>query len=153
MKKLSSIATLGIVLAMSCAASTAPPRSGSPTGVYKLSTGVYVPADVGCENPPNAEIKEYNGRGIDTAHTSRCVAHVLSSRVLKDGTAYTVSQTCNDAGDGSGKNYSETQNILVKNPTHFAILSEGRTVYKDRTVYSRCPANELPADLRGARSD
>ncbi|SET64428.1 hypothetical protein SAMN03159512_02975 [Pseudomonas sp. NFR09] len=111
-------------------------------GVYEsLNRGIYVISGTDCGNPPNADIKEYNGKGISTAHTSKCVAKVISKSKSARGTVFEISQTCNDSGDGSGTTFTEKDKILVKDPNHFQYVS-------DNTIYTYCPKNKLPKDLQ-----
>lgn len=65
-------------------------------GVYPLKPGIYVQQGTPCSSPPNVAIRQYDGRGISTAHTRACRAKVLS----RHGRRYTVEQSCIDAGAG-----------------------------------------------------
>lgn len=129
---------------MAAFAITATAAQPKASGVYPLVPGIFVAQGNDCGNPPNAIIKSYDGKGIGTAHTSACVAHVVSTKKAKGGTTFEVSQTCNDAGDGSGKPFTEKQTVVIKDATHFAITSQ------DNTRYDYCPVTKLPPELRSA---
>jgi hypothetical protein len=43
--------------------------SPKPGGVYKLKPGIFVAKDVDCGSPPNVALRQYDGKGISTAHT------------------------------------------------------------------------------------
>jgi hypothetical protein len=133
------LASLGTLAAPAGAA--APPK---PTGVYHLIPGIYVAKGSDCASPPNAVIKQYDGKGISTAHTRECVATVASQKPAGKGATYEVSQTCIDAGAGPGKPFTEKQTVDVKGPQRFAITSQ------DATVYHYCPVAKLPQELRSA---
>ncbi|MDF3983265.1 hypothetical protein P3W24_13250 [Luteibacter sp. PPL201] len=120
----------------------APPPS--PIGIYGLRPGIFVAEGTDCGSPPNAAIKQYDGKGIATAHTHACEARVLSRRNTADGIVYDVSQTCIDGGEGPGKPFTEKHMVRVRDPEHVAITSD------DATVYHYCPIGTLPPDLRSA---
>ncbi|UPG87639.1 hypothetical protein L2Y94_09885 [Luteibacter aegosomatis] len=121
-------------------ASTA--TSPKASGIYPLVPGIFVVRGTDCGSPPNAAIKLYDGKGLGTAHTSACAAHVISTRKTKAGTSFDVSQTCNDEGDGSGKPFTEKQTIVVRDATHFSMPGT------NGGKYDYCPVDALPDDLR-----
>ncbi|KJV32520.1 hypothetical protein VI08_12355 [Luteibacter yeojuensis] len=136
-----SLLFAGLLATASAAATSSAPK---PTGVYHLIPGIYVAKGTDCASPPNAAIKQYDGKGISTAHTRECVATVASQKAAGKGATYEVSQTCVDAGAGPGKPYTEKQTVDVKGPGRFAITSQ------DPTVYHYCPVARLPPELRSA---
>lgn len=133
---------IGIVGAPAAQAGAATTPKAS--GVYPLAPGIFVLHGTGCGDPPNAAIKLYDGKGLGTAHTSACVAHVTATKKTKDGTAFAASQTCNDEGDGSGKPFTENQSVVVDKPTRFFVPD------KHGDEYDYCPVDQLPDGLRSA---
>lgn len=122
-------------------ASASVDRSAPPGGVYKLKPGIYVADGSSCEQPANAAIRQYDGHGISTAHTRACQAKILSRK----GAAFSVSQSCLDAGAGPAKRFTERQIIRVRDALTFD-QGNGRTT----TGYRYCPIYQLPTDLRKA---
>jgi hypothetical protein len=116
-------------------------RSPAPGGVYRLKPGIYVQQGVGCGSPPNAAIRQYDGRGISDPHSRACRARVLSRK----GSRYTVSQSCIDAGAGPAPRVTERQIVTVSDALTFSLGTRGAG-----TTYRYCPAYLLPADLREA---
>jgi hypothetical protein len=115
--------------------------SPAPRGVYRLKPGIYVQQGVGCGAPPNAAIRQYDGRGISDPHSRACRARILSRK----GSRYTVNQSCIDAGDGPAPRVSERQVVTVPDALTFSVRTRG-----PGTTYRYCPTYLLPADLRGA---
>ena len=114
--------------------------SAKPGGVYRLKPGIYVRKGVGCSSPPNAAIRQYDGRGISDAHTHACRARVLSRK----GYRYSVSQSCIDAGAGPAPRIVERQTVTVPDALTFTVQTRGAG-----TTYLYCPTSMLPADLLG----
>ncbi|SEN51612.1 hypothetical protein SAMN05192583_2943 [Sphingomonas gellani] len=131
-----AIAALGAV-----AATASVDTSPKPGGVYRLKPGIYAQKGTSCSSPANAEIRQYDGRGISTAHSRACRASVLSRR----GDRYTVSQSCMDAGAGPGKRFTERQTVTVRDALTFTQASKGAG-----TTYRYCPIDQLPRGLREA---
>jgi hypothetical protein len=113
--------------------------SRKPGGVYLLKPGIFVAKGSSCREPANAAIRQYDGKGISTAHTRSCVARILSRRV---GT-FDVSQSCIDAGAGRAPRVVERQTVSVQNALTF---STGRG--RGATTYRYCPIDQLPVELR-----
>lgn len=132
---------LGTALGWGSAAVASVDTSPPPGGVYRLKPGVYVARDATCEAPPNAAVRQYDGRGIHTAHTRACRASVRSRR----GNRYTVDQTCIDAGTGPGRRFVERQRVVVHDALTFTQVLGGSA-----TTYRYCPVYQLPPDLRKA---
>ena len=128
-------------LAFAPAAMASVDSSPKPGGVYRLEPGIYVQKGVSCEAAPNAAIRQYDRRGISSAHTRACRAHILSRR----GNRYEVSQSCIDAGSGPAARFTERQTVSVADALTFTLKTRGTG-----TTYRYCPAYMLPADLRGA---
>jgi len=115
--------------------------SPRPGGVYRLKPGIYVMKGASCRDPANAEIRQYDGRGLSTAHTRACRARVLSRK----GNRYTVSQSCIDAGAGPAPRFVERQTVTVADALTFTLATRGPA-----TSYRYCPIDQLPAGLRSA---
>jgi hypothetical protein len=128
----------GVLIAAPVSASV--DTSPEPGGVYRLKPGIYVDKGVSCSSPPNAAIRQYDGRGISDPHTHACRARVLAKR----GTTYTVSQSCIDAGAGPAPRITERQVVSVRDALTFTLRTRGTG-----TTYRFCPPSMLPAGLRG----
>lgn len=131
-----AILALGLAGAGQAAPAGAAP---APGGVYPLMPGMYVAQGSDCAAPPNAALRQYDGKGIGSAHTHACRATVRAHV----GKTYTVEQSCIDAGAGPAPRTSERQRIVVRNARTFV-----QTVGDGDTTYHYCPASRLPADLR-----
>jgi hypothetical protein len=128
-------------LGAGAAASASVDLSPAPGGVYRLKPGIYVARGSGCDAPANAAIRQYDGHGIATAHSRACKARIRA----RQGSRYTVDQTCIDAGAGPGRRETERQHILVRDALSFT-----QTIRGSSTTYSYCPLYQLPPDLRPA---
>jgi hypothetical protein len=128
-----SLATLAT--AMSASAGSSP----APGGVYWLTPGIYVQQGIDCGSPPNAAIRQYDGRGLSDPHSRSCRAHILS----RQGNRFDVVQSCIDAGSGPAPRVVEHQRVTVPDVFTFAITTGGSAI-----TYRYCPAKLLPADLR-----
>ncbi len=116
--------------------------SAAPGGVYKLKPGVYVARGSDCETASNAAIRQYDGRGIATAHSRACKANV----VARTGSRYTVDQGCIESGAGTGRSRTERQQVVVRDALTFTQILKGAA-----TTYRYCPAYQLPRGMgRGA---
>jgi len=115
--------------------------SAPPGGVYRLKPGIYVAQGTDCAAPANAAIRQYDGKGLGTAHTRACKAVVRARK----GSSYTVDQTCIDAGAGPAPRIVQRQLVAVQDALHFT-----QTIKGNRTRYAYCPVDQLPADLRTA---
>lgn len=132
-----SVAASLLVTSASASVDTSP----RPGGVYRLKPGIYVQQGVDCGSPPNAAIRQYDGRGISDPHTRACRARVLAHK----GNRFTVVQSCIDAGAGPAPRVSEKQVVTIEDALTFSIRTKGPGI-----GYRYCPANMLPAELRGA---
>ena len=134
----SALALAALAFGLPAMASVDP--SPKPGGVYRLKPGIYVQKEVACNAAPNAAIRQYDGRGISTAHSRSCRARILARK----GNRYTVSQSCIDSGAGPAPRVSERQTVSVPDALTFTIQTRG-----PGTTYRYCPASMLPAGLKG----
>ena len=135
-------AIIGLTVFASATVATASvDTSPKPGGVYRLKPGTYVQKDVPCGSAPKAAIRQYDGRGISSAHTRACRARILSRR----GNRFEVSQSCIGAGAGRAPRSAERQSVSVADALTFTLKTRG-----SGTTYRYCPAYMLPAGLRGA---
>lgn len=116
--------------------------SAPPGGVYRLKPGIYVSEGTPCGAPANAAIRQYDGKGISTAHTRACKAVVRSRK----GSTYTVDQSCIDAGAGPAPRLVQRQQVRVHDALTFT-----QTIKGNATRYGYCAPYQLPADLRMPR--
>lgn len=116
--------------------------SAPPGGVYRLKPGIYVAEGTPCSAPANAAIRQYDGKGISTAHTRACKAVVRSRK----GGTYTVDQSCIDAGAGPAPRFVQRQQVRVHDALTFT-----QTIKGNATRYGYCAPYQLPADLRKPR--
>lgn len=126
--------------AAATAAAASADTSPQPGGVYRLKPGIYVRKDVACNTAPNAVVRYYDGRGINSAHSRACRARILSRK----GNRYEVSQSCIDAGAGPAPRVTERQTVTVPDALTFTLKTHGKG-----STYGYCPAYMLPAGLRG----
>lgn len=113
--------------------------SAPPGGVYRLKPGIYVAKGSDCGAPANAAIRQYDGKGISTAHTRACKAVVRT----RQGSTYTVDQSCIDAGAGPAPRVVQRQRVAVHDALTFT-----QTIKGNATRYGYCASYQLPADLR-----
>lgn len=139
MRKSLHFAALAISAIAVLPASASVDRSAPPGGVYKLKPGIYVAEGSTCQQPANAAIRQYDGRGLSTAHSRACQARILARK----GGSLSVTQSCLDAGAGPAKRFTERQTIRVRDALTFD-QGSGRAT----TVYHYCPVYQLPSDLR-----
>lgn len=116
-------------------------RSPPAAGVYPLKHGIYVSGRQGCGAPPNAVIRQYDGRGISDPHSAACRVRVVARR----GSTFVVDQSCVGAGVGPAPRFTERQTITVRDARTFSLKIRGNS-----TTYRYCPIDQLPADLRSA---
>lgn len=138
-----TIAMLVMTLGVSSVALASADTSPKPGGVYQLKPGIYVAKGSDCGAPANAAIRQYDGKGLSTAHTRACKATVRSHK--RGSSSYTVDQSCIDAGAGPAPRAVERQQIVVQDALNFTQVIKG-----DRTAYQYCPVYQLPADLQKA---
>ena len=108
----------------------------SPAGnALAIERGVYVIAGSGCEQPANAAIRIYDGRGISGSSTRDCRIEPVAT----DGARHEIEQSCINTYDGSRT--SERQVVEVLGTRSFALTSPfgGGT-------YELCPGLD-PADF------
>ena len=138
--KLYFLTGMGLLLAAGHAAASVD-TTAPPGGVYRLKPGIYVAEGTDCAAPANAAIRQYDGKGLGTAHTHACKAMVRTRK----GSSYTVDQSCIDAGAGPAPRIVQRQQVVVQDALNFT-----QTIKGNRTRYTYCPVDQLPADLRKA---
>ncbi|WP_296944323.1 hypothetical protein [uncultured Massilia sp.] len=136
-----TIAILAAALGAASAAVASVDTSPKPGGVYRLKPGIYVNDKVDCGAPANADIRQYDGKGIATAHTRACRVTVRSHK----RNTYTVDQSCIDAGAGPAPRRSQRQQVIVQDALTFT-----QVIGRDRTTYRYCPVYQLPEGLQKA---
>lgn len=134
-------ALLALTLGTAASAWASADTSAQPGGVYHLKPGIYVAKGSDCGAPANAAIRQYDGKGLSTAHTHSCKATLRSRK----RNTYTVDQSCIDAGAGPAPRVVQRQQIVVQDALTFTQLIRG-----DRTTYQYCPVYQLPAGLQKA---
>lgn len=132
---------LGAMLCSAMAARASVDTTPPPGGVYRLKPGIYVARGSSCEAPPNAAIRQYDGRGLATAHSRACRVDVRARK----GPRVTVDQSCIDSGAGPGRRAVQRQQVLVHDALTFT-----QTIGGAAATYRYCPVYQLPADLRRA---
>lgn len=135
------IAVTALSLGMAAAALASVDTSPKPGGVYQLKPGIYVAKGSDCGSPANAAIRQYDGKGLSTAHTRACKVTVKSRK----RSTYTVDQSCIDAGAGPAPRVVQRQQVVVQDALTFTQVIRG-----DRTTYQYCPVYQLPKDLQKA---
>ena len=140
-RNIHTITMLALALGASSVALASADTSPKPGGVYRLKPGIYVAKGSDCGAPANAAIRQYDGKGLSTAHTRACNATVRSHK----RSTYTVDQSCIDAGAGPAPRVLQRQQIVVQDALNFTQVIKG-----NRTSYQYCPVYQLPADLQKA---
>jgi len=144
-QQFTTIAILAVAFGAALPSWASVDTSPKPGGVYKLKPGIFVDKDSPCESAANASIRQYDGKGISTAHTHACKATVRSRKQGRSATTFTVDQSCVDAGAGKAPRFVERQQVIVDDALTFTQI-----VGKSRTTYRYCPVYQLPKDLRKA---
>lgn len=130
---------------------TPKPRT-SPTGVatipasvesgntldIPLDQGVYVLSDSGCNNPANAAVRVFDGRGFSGSATKNCRVSVTS----QDGRSYEIANDCEDTYSGDRSTTSDSVSVI--DSTRFSYTDEGES----GMTYRLCPNLDL-SDFRG----
>lgn len=133
---------LAILLAASVSAANVNANSEtSPKtiGVLPLKSGVFVSNGQSCEDPANAGIKQYDGKGIHGSATHLCIAKI----VKHNGSQYTVDQSCIDTPAGDGPRVTVRQDVTVHDALNFT-WGTGKKAVR----YRYCPASQLPSWLK-----
>lgn len=133
--------TMALLMLAGVQASASVDTSAPPGGVYRLKPGIYVAKGADCTAPANAAIRQYDGKGLGTAHTRACKAVVRTRR----GSTYTVDQSCIDAGAGPAPRVLQRQQVAVHDALTFT-----QTIKGQATRYTYCPIDQLPDALRKA---
>lgn len=107
-------------------------------GVLPLKHGYFVSNGATCEDAPNAALRRYDGKGLSGAHTRDCQIRVLSAQ----GKAYSVEQSCVDAGEGPAPRSSEDAIVIVESNVEFTLQRKAGQEY-----FQYCPASSLPPGL------
>ena len=134
-------AATALMLAAISTAGASADTSPKPGGVYPLKPGIYVAEGSECGAPANAAIRQYDGKGISTAHTRACKATVKKRK----SNSFTVDQSCIDAGAGPAPRRVQRQQVTVSDALTFK-----QAIDKDATTYHYCAPYLLPADLQKA---
>ena len=103
------------------------------TGPLGLRRGVYVLEGSGCEQPANAAVRIWNGKGLSGSATRDCRTSVTSRARMR----FRVSNSCVNTYDGSRT--AEAQTVTV--PDSDSFRQNGQT-------FRRCPSSEVPKALR-----
>ena len=140
-RNIHTLTMLALALGTSSVALASADMSPKPGGVYQLKPGIYVAKGSDCGAPANAVIRQYDGKGLSTAHTRACRVTVQSRK----RSTYTVDQSCIDAGAGPAPRVVQRQQVVVQDALTFTQVIRG-----DRTTYQYCPVYQLPADLQKA---
>jgi hypothetical protein len=126
------VLALGLLIASTAHASNAGDATAPrPGGVYPLAAGMYVAQGSDCASAANAALREYDGKGIGSAHTHACKVTLRAHT----GNTYIVDQSCIDAGAGPAPRSSERQTVRIVDAHTFV-----QTIGKDATTYHYCPA-------------
>ena len=84
-----------------------------------LRRGAYVGVGTACENPPNAELRTYDGRGLGSAKAADCRARVLSTQ----GNIYQIEQDCREYSGPKLERATERVTIRVDGPDRYTDLT------------------------------
>ncbi len=95
-----------------------------------LRHGAYVGVGTDCKDPPNAELRVYDGRGIGSSKAGDCRARVL----LRQGNVFRIEQDCREYGGPGVDRARESATIRVDGPDRYTDLT-----YGDGESYRLCP--------------
>ncbi|MET7246509.1 hypothetical protein ABZT49_24430 [Methylobacterium sp. EM32] len=84
-----------------------------------LRHGAYVGVGTGCENPPNAELRTYDGRGLGSAKAADCRGRVLSTQ----NDIYQIEQDCREYGSPKPERVTERATIRIDGPDRYTDLT------------------------------
>jgi hypothetical protein len=132
-----AMATIASGVAMTAAVASVD-TSPKPGGVYRLKPGIFVAKGAPCGAPSNAAVRKYDGKGISTAYTLSCTAHILSRR----GDIFDVNQSCVGTGVGHERRSVERQTVTVQDALTFSMGAA-----RSAKTYRYCPADQLPDHL------
>lgn len=107
-------------------------------GALPLKHGYFVADGSTCEDPPNAALRHFDGKGLSSAHTRDCRIEVIEAK----GKAYEIAQSCVDAGAGPAPRSTERATVVIENNLEFSFKRAA-----DETHYQYCPASRLPPGL------
>jgi hypothetical protein len=120
------------VLSALCAAQTLSAADKLP-----LKQGLYVREGVPCESAPNADIINFWGDGLGSAHVFGTITHMR-----KNGNVYNITQKMEGLGGVGGEGtYIEKSTIIIKSRMSFAFPNdkdEEKRTKKKETLYRWC---------------
>lgn len=88
-----------------------------------LRPGAYVGVDTDCKDPPNAELRSYDGRSLGSSKAGDCRSRILS----RQGAVYQIEQECRQYGGPKPERATERATIRIDGPDRFTDLTHGDT--------------------------
>ncbi|WP_342154127.1 hypothetical protein [Methylorubrum sp. SB2] len=86
-----------------------------------LRRGAYVGVDTDCKDPPNVELRVYDGKGLGSSKAGDCWARVLSRR----GDVLRIEQDCREYGGPRPERGIERSVIRIDGPGRYTDLTGG----------------------------
>lgn len=99
-----------------------------------LRHGAYVSVDTDCKDPPNAELRDYDGKGLGSSKAGGCRAHALS----RQGNVFQIEQDCQQYGAPNLGRATKRATIRVDGPDRYTDLTEERN-----GIFRLCPGLRL----------
>jgi hypothetical protein len=107
-------------------------------GALPLKHGYFVADGSTCEDPPNAALRHFDGKGLSGAHTRDCRIEVIAA----SGKTYEIAQSCLDAGAGPAPRSTERATVVIESNLEFTLKRATNEAH-----FQFCPASRLPPGL------
>lgn len=95
-----------------------------------LRHGAYVGVDTDCKDPPNAELRRYDGMSLGSSKAGDCRSRLL----FRQGNVYEIEQDCRQYGGPKPERAPERATIRIDSLDRFTDLTHG-----DNGSFRRCP--------------
>ena len=86
-----------------------------------LRHGAYVGVDTDCKDPPNAELRSYDGMSLGSSKADGCRSRILS----RQGNVYRIEQDCRQYGGPKPERATERATIRIDGPDRYTDLTRG----------------------------
>lgn len=96
--------------------------AGALADTLPLPRGAYVRADASCTDPPNAVLRDFNGRGIGSSKAGQCRGRLLR----RDGRRYVLRQDCVQYGGPDRRRAVERVAVRIDGAASYTDLADGR---------------------------
>ncbi len=87
-----------------------------------LRHGAYVSVDTDCKDSPNAELRDYDGKGLGSSKAGDCRARVLS----RQGNVFQIEQDCQQYGAPNLGRATNRATVRVDGPDRYTEMTGDR---------------------------